>query len=100
MNDDSQFDMVRRAALRWPIWLQLDEVATEQDPLLRCVVVAKALGPLRRDESVGDEVVETIAALRAEALHRRDGTRPAVPALVAPPKPASEPGSSKEKTVA
>ena len=99
MNDLLNIDVVRRCALRWPLTAQLDKVATERNPVLRCVIVAKVIEPVQDDPVLGDLADATIGALRDEARRRHAGGGPAMPSLTQP-RPPQRPQHSKERSFA
>lgn len=88
-------DVVRRCALRWPLCDQLNRVATEPNPVLRCVIVAKVIEPVQDDPALGDLAHSAIGALRDEARQRHTGQL-VLPSLTQP-RPPQRPAHLKEK---
>lgn len=84
MDINLDMDVVRRCTLRWPIAGDLDLVATEKNPTLRCIMVARILEQVQDDPELGRDATIAIESLRAEAKRRHSGERVMVPSLTTP----------------
>ena len=99
MNAPLDLDVVRLCSLRWPMSSELDRVAVEKNPLLRCVIVARAITDFQKDAQLGPQASLAIETLRNEARRRHSGTAPAIPPLVRQ-QPTLNPTASKERPLA